>query len=99
MSARAPCGSIKNLLRFKMVRKPGSFILSVQVPELQDLSSLSLRNGKQKKKINEANMSLYEYVYQVNGILVQKAPYGTSIFRDKALTEFQQNNTVLEMDD
>ena len=50
MSARAPCGSIKNLLRFKMVRKPGSFILSVQVPELQDLSSLSLRNGKQKKK-------------------------------------------------
>lgn len=34
-------------------------------------------------------MSLYEYVYQVNGILVQKAPYGTSIFRYKALTEFQ----------
>ena len=32
-----------------------------------------------EKKSDDANISLYEHFYQVNGILVQKAPCDTAI--------------------
>ena len=33
-------------------------------------------------KVDDANFSLYEYIYQVNDILIQKAPCGNFVLQD-----------------